>query len=177
MNFEELYEKYTNGTATDEEKAFVESEIQKAKKLAEIIDEQNSKRVIEEAREETVKKSLKSFMRHTKRRVALIVGLSLILLIAFSVGGFFGLAAIQANNNSVCDKYEAVELTKRWMYKTHEDIDFTKLRVLEVDSELALHHGFSKAFFEYDVELEYDGVEYEFKINSSTGEVWLDDRD
>lgn len=177
MNFEELYEKYINGSATDEEKAYVESEIQKARKLAEIIDAQDSKRVIEEAREETVKSSVKSFMRHTKRRVALIVGISLILLLAIGVGAFYGAAAIKAKGNSVCDRDEAIEMAKKWMYDTHEKLDPNDLRITEVDTDLALHHGFSKVFFEYDIEIEYKGTEYEFWINSSSGEVRLVDKD
>ena len=177
MNFEELYEKYTNGTATDEEKAFVEAEIQKAKRLAQIIDEQDSKRVIEEAREETVKSSVKSFMRHTKRRVAIIVSVALILLLAIGVGGFYGFAAIKAGSNSVCDRDEAIEMAKKWMYDTHEKLNPSDLRVTEVDTDLALHHGLSKVFFEYDIEIEYNGIEYEFWINSSSGEVRLVDKD
>ena len=39
MNFEELYEKYINGTATEEERAYVEAEIQKARRLTQLIDE------------------------------------------------------------------------------------------------------------------------------------------
>lgn len=177
MNFEELYEKYTNGTATEEERAYVEAEIQKAKRLTQIIDEQNSKRVIEEAREETVKSSVKSFMRHTKRRVAIIVSVALVLLIAIGVGGFYGLAAIKAAGNSVCNRDEAIEMAKKWMYDTHEKLDPNDLRVTEVDTDLALHHGFSKVFFEYDIEIEYKGTEYEFWINSSSGEVRLLDKD
>ena len=177
MNFEELYEKYINGTATEEERAYVEAEIQKARRLTQLIDEQDSKRVIEEAREETVKKSLKSFMRHTKRRVAIIVGVALILLLAIGVGTFYGLAAIRAHSNSVCDRDEAIELAKKWMHDTHESIDLKDIRITEVDTDLALHHGFSKVFFEYDIELEYKGVEYEFWINSSSGEIRLIDQD
>ena len=38
MDFESVYKKYVEGTANDEEKAFVEQELDKAQKMAEIID-------------------------------------------------------------------------------------------------------------------------------------------
>ena len=177
LNFDELYEKYKNGNATDEECEYVEAEIAKARRLAAIIDEQDGKRVIEPAKEEQVKKSVLGFMRHTKRRVALIATISLILLIAIGIGSFYGFAAIKASNRSVCDRDEAIELVKKWMHNTHEGIDLNDIRVIEVDTDLALHHGFSKVFFEYDVEIEYKGEEYEFWINSASGEIRLVDRD
>ena len=38
MSFEKLYEKYRNGTASEEEIAYVEEEIAKARKLGEILE-------------------------------------------------------------------------------------------------------------------------------------------
>lgn len=38
MSFETLYEKYMNGTASEEERVYVEEEIAKARKLGEILE-------------------------------------------------------------------------------------------------------------------------------------------
>lgn len=177
MNFDELYEKYRNGSATEEERAYVESEISKARKLAAIIDEQDSKRVIEPAEEEKVKKSVNGFMRHTRIRIALVVTAILLLLSILCTVGFFAFAMIKASSNSVCTRDEAVERAKKWLADTYSDLRVEDLRVIEVDRDLALHHGLSRAYFEYDVEIEYNGNEYEFWIDSSDGEVRLVDRD
>ena len=39
MNYEEAFKNYENGTATEEEKAFVKAELEKAKALSSIIDD------------------------------------------------------------------------------------------------------------------------------------------
>ena len=177
MNFEELYEKYLNKTATEEEAAYVEAEIAKAKKLAAIIDEKDSARVIAPTEEKEVKSSVKAFLKKTKLRVVAIVLAAVLLLSALAVGGFFTAAMLKASANSVCDKNEAVELCKKWIADTHEGVKISDLRVTDVDRDLALHHGFSRAYYEYDVEIVYQGTEYEFWVDSASGEVRLVDRD
>lgn len=177
MNFDELYEKYRNGSATEEEREYVEAEISKARKLAAIIDEQDAKRVIKPAEEETVKRSVSGFMRHTRIRIAITVASILLLIALLSCSIFFGVAHIVASGNSVCNREEAVELAKKWIATAYSNVNATDMRVLEIDRDLALHHGIAKAFFEYDIEIEYNGVEYKFWIDSSDGEVRLVDRD
>ena len=104
LNFDELYEKYRNGNATDEERAYVEAEISKARRLAQIIDDQDNKRVIEPVEQEQIKKSVSGFMRHTRIRIALIVTAILLLLTVLSYAAFFGFALSKAAKNSVCDR-------------------------------------------------------------------------
>ena len=177
MNFDELYEKYKNGSASDEERAYVESEISKARKLAAIIDEQDNKRVIEPVEEEQVKRSVHGFMRHTRIRIALIVTAILLLLSLLCYAGFFGIAIFNASKNSVCDRNEATELAKKWLVQTYTDLKTDDIHVTEVERDLALHHGLARAYFEYDIEIYCNGTEYEFWVDSSDGEVRLVDRD
>lgn len=127
--------------------------------------------------EETVKSSVKTFLKKTKLRVALIVATIVLLIAALSVGGFFAAASIKASSNSAYDKSEAVEICKKWIADTHEGVKISDIIVEEADRDLALHHGFSRAYYEYDIELIYQGVEYEFWVDSTDGEVRLVDRD
>ena len=177
MNFEELYEKYLNKTATEEEVLYVESEIAKAKKLAALIDERDASRVIAPTESNTAKRSVKTFLKKTRLRVAAIVFVAMLVLSALAVGTFFTAATIKASSNSVCDKAEAIELCKKWMAEVYDCIKPEDLFVEEADRDLALHHGFSRAYYEYDIEINYRGNEYEFWVDSATGEVRLVDRD
>lgn len=177
MNFEELYEKYLNKTATEEEAAYVESEIAKAKALAAIIDEKDAARVIAPTDDKAAKTSVKRFLKKTKMRVVMLV-LSLTLILAvLAVGGFYTVAASIASSNAVCDKKEAVELCKKWLFDAYDTVKPEDLRVEEVDRDLCLHHGISRAYYEYDVEIAFRGSEYEFWVDAATGEVRLVDRD
>ncbi|MBQ7364488.1 MAG: hypothetical protein IJW46_02695 [Clostridia bacterium] len=177
MNFEELYEKYINKTATEEEVKYVEEEIAKAKKLSLILEEADTKRAIAPAEKETVRRSVAAFLKKTKLRIAAIVLAAVVLLGALSVGGFFAAAAIKASANSVYDRDEAVALCQKWMTEAYENIHAGELRVSEVERDLALLHGFSRAYYEYDIEIEYKGTEYEFWVDAASGEVRLVDRD
>ena len=177
MNFEELYEKYLNKTATEEETAYVEAEIAKAKKLAAILDEKDSSRVIASTDDQTAKSSVKRFLKKTKMRVMAIVLAVTLSLAILLVGGFFAAASMKASANSAYDKQEAIELCKKWLFDAYEGVKSEDLRVEDVERELALHHGFARAFYEYDIEIKYRGNEYEFWVDSATGEIRLIDRD
>ena len=113
MNFEELYEKYLNKTATQEEIVYVESEIAKAKRLSAILDERDASRVIAPTETKTAKQSVKSFLKKTRLRVAAIVMIVTLLVSALAVGSFFTVATIKASSNSLCDKAEAIEFIVR----------------------------------------------------------------
>lgn len=73
MDFESAYKKYKDGTATDEEISFVEQELEKAKKMTEIIDSYESSRPIEsECDVQTIKKAQKRFAKKNAIRALCI---------------------------------------------------------------------------------------------------------
>ena len=178
MNFDELYEKYKNNTATAEERALVEEEIAKAKKLAAILDEQDAKRVIAPTENETVTKSVKSFLHRTKVRITVIVLAIAILVAGLALGGFFTTAAILAGNNSVCNRDEAVELAKKAVTEFVGTSSDLELRVTEVDRDLVLHRGISKAHYEYEIEIRIykNGTtrEFDVEVNGLNGKTYID---
>ena len=75
MSFEKIYEKYTLGTATEEEKKFVEEEIAKARKLSEIIDgKKTDGAILADADVATIKKARK---RHSVKFALKALAISL----------------------------------------------------------------------------------------------------
>ena len=86
MNFDQVYEKYINGTATEKEKAYIESEIAKARKLSEIIDRMDAQRVIEPADADKVRKAAKTMKKKFGLRV-LIISISALLVLALVAVG------------------------------------------------------------------------------------------
>lgn len=169
MKFEELHVKYQNNTATPEEIAYVEAEIAKAKALAAIIDEHDARHAIAPTEDENVKKSVKSFLKKTRHRIALFVLAGFLLLSSLGVGGFFTAASIKATSNSSYNKQEAIELCKKWVADTHPTVKADEIFVTDCERELVLHHGFSRAYYEYEIEIVYENLEYEFWVNAKTG--------
>ena len=63
MSFETLYEKYMNGTASEEERVYVEEEIAKARKLGEILEAAEK----DKAKSASDRKSTRLNSSHVKR--------------------------------------------------------------------------------------------------------------
>ena len=104
-------------------------------------------------------------------------GVGSAIISALAIGGFFIAVTVKASSNSVYDKNEAVELCKKWLADTHDNLKISDLYVVDAESDLALHHGFARAYYEYDIELRYQGTEYEFWVDSASGEIRLVDKD
>jgi len=172
MNFEELYEKYQNKTATEEEIAYVEGEIAKARRLSAILDEQDQRRAIKPADEETTERSVRRFLKKTRIRIALTAALALVLLAALLFGGVYTYALIGATNRSRLSRDEAAALCCELLVEKGYADSTDGMRV-EIERDLALHHGLSRAYFEYDVEISYEGREYEFYVDATGSEARL----
>ena len=101
MSFEKIYEKYTLGTATEEEKKFVEEEIAKARKLSEIIDEKKTDgAILADADVATIKKARK---RHSVKFALKALAISLavaVTAVGAVCGGVFGTAMSSAKKNA-----------------------------------------------------------------------------
>ena len=80
MDFESAYQRYKDGVASDEEKDFVEKELEKARKMTEIIDAYESKKAIsEEYDEEKIRKAKKQYAKKNTLKILLISTLVLIV--------------------------------------------------------------------------------------------------
>ena len=113
MNFDKVYEKYVNGTASEEEKLYIEEEISKARKLSEIIDEMDAKRVIEPADTEEVKKATR-FMRKKFSIRVLVISISvLVALSLLTTGALFAYVNGKASQIEKYTKEECMEFAKK----------------------------------------------------------------
>ena len=113
MSFETLYEKYMNGTASEEERVYVEEEIAKARKLGEILEAAEKDKaksaspsdgadgenvclapedILEDADAEQVKKARKRHRIRSSVRALLISLVSAIVVAGAVTGGVIGTA-------------------------------------------------------------------------------------
>ena len=83
MNFEEAYQKLREGTATDEEAAFVARELENVRKISAILDNPAMfSPEIGQAEKETVQRARKAFNKKTLVRTIIIVLCSLLAIAA-----------------------------------------------------------------------------------------------
>lgn len=177
MNFDKVYEKYVNGTATEEEKVYIEAEIAKARKLSAIIDEMDSKRVIEPAETEEVKKATKTMKRKLGTRVIVIALSVLLSLMLIVMGTAFTYVNIKASGKAEYTKDECVEFAKKCV-NDHSNVISTNLTVTDVERDIRFYDGkLSRATYIYEIEVRKGTVEYEVEVNTATGEAVILDVD
>ena len=83
MTFEDAYQKLREGTATDEEAAFVARELENVRRISAILDNPSlSDPGIEKAEVETVQRARRAFNRKTLLRTVVIVVCSLLAIAA-----------------------------------------------------------------------------------------------
>lgn len=176
MKFEELYEKYLDGTATEEEREYVEGEIEKARKLNDILDRQDARRVIEPVEEDEVKKAQKAFNFKALIRTVVVVTVVFLLMAGGVLGGVFGTAAVSAKEAIKISREEASEIAKNHVVN---NLGVTvEVRVVEINSDIQVEFNLKKSYYEYDVDLvDANGFEYELIVNSIDGSVVVDDID
>ena len=70
MDFEKAYEKYKDGVANEEEIVFVEQELEKARKMTEIIDAYEYKKAIsDDVDEAKIKKAQKKYAKKNTLKI------------------------------------------------------------------------------------------------------------
>ena len=177
MNFDQVYEKYINGTATEEEKAYVEAEIAKARKLSEIIDSMDAKKVIEPADSDKVRNATKTMKKKFGLRV-LIISVSVLLILTLAIAGSIAAYVnVKASGAAEYSKEECFELAKKSV-NDHSDSVSTDLIIVEWERDLRIVNGkLSKAVYVYEIEVRKGYVEYEVEVNSKTGEAIIVDVD
>lgn len=176
MNFDELYEKYTNGTATDEEKRYVEEEIAKARKLSEILDSADAKRVIEPADKETVKKARKRVGRRAVMMVTVISAAVILVLSILASAVVYASASHYASRGVEYTKSDAGEIAKRAVINYVSSVT-GEIMVTDIDRELEIRSDLKKSFYVYEVSVRHNGVEYEIEVDPRSGTARIADID
>ncbi len=171
MNFEEAYKKLQEGTATDEEAAFVARELENVRRIRSILDQPElSDPEISRAEIETVQKARKAFNHKTMLRTIAIVLCCLLVIAAVVCAILFIPSNISASGKVKLSKDQAL------------DAAYTRL-VEEIGEEQAKHFYVDYAHrhlryvgsvFDgiYVYKIEYEdafGREYEIEVNSNSG--------
>ena len=111
MTFEEAYQKLREGTATDEEAAFVARELENVRKISAILDDPAlSDPGIEQAEVETVQRARRAFNRKTLFRTVGIVVCSLLAIAAIVCAILFIPSNLSASEKQKISKAEAIEI-------------------------------------------------------------------
>lgn len=175
MDFEKAYQKFLDGTASDEEVEFVRSEIKKARKLTEIIDRE-SPSVVAEASDEAYKKAAKKHRTKTIVTIVLVSILAIAILAAAAVLIIHSLTADNAGNNTRMTRDEARELAISYIEEHYADVP-GEIFVEDVDCDLESGLDIGKAYYEYSVDIKKGSMEFEVEINGHTGEIIYVDAD
>lgn len=176
MDFESAYKKYVEGTANDEEKAFVEQELDKAQKMTEIIDAYQSHRPIEEGCDkETVKKAQKKFALKNALRALGITAAVVVLVAAIILASVFGTAFGAANKNCNISEEEAKQIALQFVASTYYGMGDV-LIVTECKREIDYSSDLRHSVYTYEIEIQYGFVyEIDVRVNAKTGLVTIEE--
>ena len=179
MNFEEAYQKLRDGTATDEEAAFVARELENVRKISAILDDPGlSSPGIGQAEADTVQRARKAFNKKTLVRTVVIVLCSLLAVAALVCGILFIPANISASGKLKISKPEAVEIARACL---SEEVGEECAETFYVDyahRHLRYVGSIFDAVYVYKIEFEDPrGSEYEIEVNASSGYTVIRDID
>lgn len=177
MNFEEAYQKVVDGTATDEEAAFVGREIVNAQKVTALLEMNEPPRpLLAETDTETVQRARKRHILRTTIRIVVIVVVSLGVIAGATLGIIFGTAGHAAKKSAVLSRDEATEAAIAYI-ADYTGKDAQQFVVHDVDRHLDMSDGLTKAERLYEVELRDGEREYEVNVNAVSGYVVITDVD
>lgn len=187
MDFEKLYQKYKNGTATDEEIKLVEEEIKKAKEISNILEEspdESPKADVEKIQtasnpfdREKFKEALQYFNFRQFIKTIIITVSVVVIVSLLAVGTIFGIAFYSANQSNNITKEKAIENAKTYI-ADYTNTTPDKLIVSDrVDKDLELRLNLTKSLYVYEIELTTPVGEYTVEVNATSGYVHITDVD
>lgn len=180
MDFKETYKKYLDGTATDEEKAFVEAEIERATLVnSEVI---AAAKGSEKKAEEPKPKKKKGF-RHTLK----IIIISVVVFVVASLITFVTLYSITFSNALDNIKVEPEEAKVAALEEAYKEAKYhygyngpMEMLVAEQEfdtRELVFKIPLSKCHYVYEFEFVAGNIEIDVQVNSTTGNCVITDID
>ena len=169
MDFEKAYKKFLDGTATDEEVQFVRTEIAKARKLTEIIDNE-APNVISEADGGAYKKAAKKHSLTTILTTVVVAILAIAIIGGAAVLIVHSIRSNNADGNTRITREQARELAISYVEENYADVPGS-IFVEDIDCDLESGFDISKSYYEYSVELSKGSLECEVEINGRTGEI------
>ncbi len=173
MNFEQTYKKYLDGTANEEEKAYVEAEIEKSRRLLDMVDVKEEPK-IEMAERAVIKKAKK---KHTLRSTLRTAGITLLIIAVIAgavLGGVLGTAAVSAKDSLHPDlqtRGDAVNFAKKFLIENGYS---GSIEVIDCDRELEVRSKLNKSYYVYEIEVYTDYEDIDLRVDGRTGKVTID---
>lgn len=179
MNFEEAYQKLREGTASDEEAAFVARELENVRRISAILDNPAlADPEIEKAKAEAVQKARRAFNRKTLVRTLVIVLCSLAAMAAIVCGLLFIPSSISASNSLVLTKEKAVAAARTCLVEKIGEQAAENYYVDYAHRHLRYTESIFEAVYVYKVEFEDpQGNEFEIEVNAHSGYAAITDAD
>ena len=179
MNFEEAYKKLHEGTATDEEAAFVARELENVRKISAVLDDPSlSGPAISKAEIETVQKARKAFNHKTLLRTVTIVLGSLLAIAAIVCAILFLPSNISASRKLKLSKEQAVDAAYECLVNEVGQEEAKRFYVDYAHRHLRYTGSIFDAIYVYKIEFEDSrGREYEIEVNSNSGYTVVRDID
>lgn len=175
MDFEKAYQKFLEGTATQEEIDFVRAEMKKAKAINDVIDDVNTDEKIVKAEQEDVQKAVKKFKIKDTIKLFVIVFASLFVVAGIVLASIFIPAYNNAQENLNVSEKQAKQMAIEYVINNDNNANQDKVRIREFEREFEYNGRAKKAHYVYVMEV-YDGVDnvYEIEINAKTGELFVE---
>lgn len=171
MDFENTYKKYKDGVATEEETAFVEQELEKARKMTQIIDAYESKKAIsDDCDEDKVRRAQKKYAKKNTLKILLISVAVLLVSAAIILSAVFGTAFGSASRNCNYTKTQAEQIALAYVADNFGAS--TKIVLAKSDKDIEYSSDLAHSVYVYEVKI-YVGYfnEVEVKVNAATGRV------
>lgn len=179
MNFEDAYKKLRDGTATDEEAAFVARELENVRRISSILDNPElSDPGIGQAEMDTVQKARKVFNQKTLIRTVVVVLCSLLVIAAIVCAILFIPSNISASGKVTLSKEQAVEVAHACLVEELGEEEAGRFYVDYAHRHLRYVGSIFDAIYVYKIEYEdIRGREYEIEVNSNSGYTVIRDID
>lgn len=179
MNFEEAYQKLRDGTATDEEAAFVARELENVRRISAILDDPSlSSPDIGQVETEVVQKARKDFNKKTLLRTVVIVLCSLLAIAAIVCAILFIPSNISASEKLNISKEQAIQTAYDCLVDQVGEERAAMFYVDYAHRHLRYVGSIFDAVYVYKVEFEdASGCEYEIEVNASSGYTVIRDID
>ncbi len=176
MILKECFEKIKNGTATEEEKSFVEKELDTILKIKSILDNPPDEPVVAEAEHGTILRARKLYERRTYIKIFIIVIITLLLIAALVCGIIFIPSCTSASRRMKYDRDDAIEIAYEYIAENYGE-DRNDFSVRDADRKLRINGSLSDAVYVYEIELRNEFRIYELGVSSKNGAVELLDYD
>ena len=176
MIIKECFEKIKNGTATEEEKSFVEKELDTILKIKSILDNPPDEPEVAEAEHGTILRARRLYERRTYIKIFIITVITLLLIAALVCGIIFIPSCTSAAHKMRYDRDQAIEIAYNYIAE-HYGENKDEFSVRDVDKELRINGSLTDAVYVYEIELRNEFRIYELGVSTKSGAVEVLDYD